>query len=287
MDIGVVAAFIGGTLALLSPCSALLLPAYFGTVVGSGARLVVHSLVFFVGMVAVLVPLGLGVGALAQLFNEYRTPMIIVAAIVLIVLGVLQIFGLGFDVARWIPGSDAVHERTSMATGLVKSLLLGLTSGLAGACAGPILGSVLTLAATSGSAWMSGLMMAVYGAGMVVPLFVIAMLWQRLGTRGRGVLRGRTFSVAGREFHVVSVVTGVLMIAVGVLFWTTNGLVTAPQLVPLETQMWLQTQAAALSDVWIDIIVIVAVALLLLWWWFAREKAREQERQKARQGADS
>ena len=84
MDIGVVAAFIGGTLALLSPCSALLLPAYFGTVAGSGARLVVHSLVFFVGMVAVLVPLGLGVGALAQLFNAYRTPMIIVAAIVLL-----------------------------------------------------------------------------------------------------------------------------------------------------------------------------------------------------------
>lgn len=169
-----------------------------------------------------------------------------------------------------------------MATGLIKSLLLGLTSGLAGACAGPILGSVLTLAATSGSAWMSGFMMAVYGAGMVVPLFVIALLWQRMGARGRGVLRGRTFTVAGREFHVIAVITGVLMIAVGVLFWTTNGLVTAPQLVPLETQMWLQTKAAALSDVWIDIILIITVALLLLWWWFQRERNREQARGKAR-----
>ena len=73
MDIGVVAAFIGGTLALLSPCSALLLPAYFGTVAGSGVRLVVHSLVFFVGMIAVLVPLGLGVGALAPVSYTHLT----------------------------------------------------------------------------------------------------------------------------------------------------------------------------------------------------------------------
>ena len=104
MDIGVVAAFIGGTLALLSPCSALLLPAYFGTVVGSGARLVVHSLVFFVGMIAVLVPLGLGVGALAQLFNEYRTPMIIVAAIVLIVFGCAADFWAGVRCCALGPG---------------------------------------------------------------------------------------------------------------------------------------------------------------------------------------
>ncbi len=36
MDIGFVTAFVGGTLALLSPCAALLMPAFFASTVGAG-----------------------------------------------------------------------------------------------------------------------------------------------------------------------------------------------------------------------------------------------------------
>ncbi|MDN6350582.1 MAG: cytochrome c biogenesis protein CcdA, partial [Yaniella sp.] len=39
MDIGFLTALIGGSLALLSPCGALLLPAFFASTASSGARL--------------------------------------------------------------------------------------------------------------------------------------------------------------------------------------------------------------------------------------------------------
>ena len=49
MDIGVLGAFLGGALALLSPCGALLLPAFFASTVGSGPRLALHGAVFSSG----------------------------------------------------------------------------------------------------------------------------------------------------------------------------------------------------------------------------------------------
>ena len=67
MDIGLLAAFAGGALALLSPCAALLLPAFFASSVGARGRLIVHGVVFYVGLMITLLPVGIGVGALAAL----------------------------------------------------------------------------------------------------------------------------------------------------------------------------------------------------------------------------
>src|SRR5690606_16433055 len=45
MDVGLVTAFLGGALALLSPCAALLMPAFFASTAGSGPRLLAHGAV--------------------------------------------------------------------------------------------------------------------------------------------------------------------------------------------------------------------------------------------------
>src|SRR5699024_4766630 len=78
MDIGLIAAFIGGILALLSPCGALLLPAFFASSVGGGLRLAAHGLIFFTGLLVVLVPLGLGAGAVGTLFVSYRGLIVLI-----------------------------------------------------------------------------------------------------------------------------------------------------------------------------------------------------------------
>lgn len=118
----------------------------------------------------------------------------------------------------------------------------------------------------------AGGLLAVYGAGMVVPLLLIAALWQKLGARGRSVLRGRTFTVLGRELHTTSVLTGLLIIAVGIVFWTTNGLVGAPELLPYETQGWLQEMAGSLANPVVDILVLVALAGVALFLWARRQR---------------
>ncbi|WP_209323734.1 cytochrome c biogenesis CcdA family protein [Brevibacterium renqingii] len=277
MDITLLSAFLGGVLALLSPCAALLLPAFFGSTVGSGSRLLAHGLVFYVGMLIVLIPLGMGAGTLGAMFTAHRTQIIIVASIVLIVLGVVQFFGFGFDPARYLPGAEAARTRSATATGWTKTFLLGATSGIAGVCAGPILGAVLTLAAAKGSIVLGGIMLAIYGAGMVVPLFAIAALWSRLGKRARSVLRGGSVTLFGRQLPVVSMVTGLLLIAIGVLFWTTNGLVSAPSLVSTSSLARMQEWVGSWSSTTVDIIVICVLAALALLWWYLHERRRARK----------
>ncbi|PRB14134.1 cytochrome c biogenesis CcdA family protein [Microbacterium sp. MYb62] len=278
MEVGLLTAFLGGLLALLSPCSALLLPAFFASTVGTKRQLLVHGAVFYLGLVLTLVPFGLGIGALGALLVSERGLIIAITSVVLVGLGVLQILGIGFDLSRWLPGAARVQQSASARTGFVRTLLLGAVGGVAGFCAGPILGAILTLALAQGNPWSAGALLAVYGAGMVVPLVVIAAVWQRMSLRGRHLLRGRSFTVLGREFHTTSVITGVLVVAVGILFWLTNGLVSMPSLIPTDVQAWVQERGALLADPIVDIVAILAFAILALTIWaFRRRRALTRE----------
>lgn len=284
MEIGLLSALIGGFLALLSPCGALLLPAFFASTVGNGARLVLHSGVFYLGLVLTLVPLGLGLGALGSLVTAHREALVLGTAVLLVLLGLVQMAGLGFDLSRLIPGASALQQQASARSGLTRSLLLGAASGVAGVCAGPILGAILTLAVASGDSISAGLLLAVYGLGMVLPLVLLAAVWHRLGDRAMRLLRGRGFTVLGRELHTTSVVTGALIAAVGVLFWTTNGLVEAPSLVPVAAQSWAQARLGLLAHPVVDVAAILLVAAVVLVWW--RRRRAPQVAAPVAQGAE-
>ncbi|MCK3770130.1 cytochrome c biogenesis protein CcdA [Microbacterium aerolatum] len=248
------------------------MPAFFASTVGTGSRLALHGAIFYGGLLVVLVPLGVGAGALGALFVSHRQVVVLVSSVVLVVLGIAQTLGFGFDPARLLPAGADFHARAASKSGIAKTAILGAASGIAGFCAGPILGAVLTLAATRGNAVAAGALLAVYGAGMVVPLLLIAALWQKLGARGRRVLRGRTFTLLGRQWHTTSVITGLLITGVGILFWVTNGLVGAPELVPVEAQALLQANASMLANPLVDIILILIVAALILALWSRRRK---------------
>ena len=280
MDIGLLTAFIGGALALLSPCGALLLPAFFASTVGSGPRLWIHGALFYLGLLLVLVPLGVGAGALGVLFATHRGAIILGSSILLIVLGVAQMLGFGFDAARLLPGARGLQGQANARSGLIKTVLLGAASGVAGFCAGPILGAVLTLAAAKGDLFSAGFLLSIYGAGMVVPLLVLAALWGRIGTRTRSLLRGRTFTILGRELHSVSVLTGAMIVGVGILFWATNGLVNMPELVPVSTQAWLQGRSALLATPLFDVVAVLILATIALVVWIRVRQRRENDRQQ-------
>lgn len=267
MEISLVTAFLGGVLALLSPCGALLLPAFFASVVGQRMRLLVHGGVFYFGLVVTLVPLGLGLGAIGNVLTEYRSALIITTAVILVVLGLAQAAGFGFDMSKALPGAEHLHQTAHQRTGFVRTLLLGAASGVAGFCAGPILGAILTLAVAQGDSLTAGAMLAIYGFGMVVPLLLLAGLWHKLSPRALKVIRGRGFRFLGRDLHTTSVATGLLIAAIGVLFWTTNGLVTAPSLVPTELQRSLQSFSGVLTNPLFDAVLIgaIVIGLTILW----------------------
>lgn len=101
MDIGYAGALLGGMAALLSPCAAMLLPSFFALAFGSSrARLLGRTGLFYAGLLATLVPLGVAAGALGTLLATHRSLIALIGGVVLIVLGVLQ----GVGVQLPLPG---------------------------------------------------------------------------------------------------------------------------------------------------------------------------------------
>ncbi|MDL5158866.1 cytochrome c biogenesis CcdA family protein [Actinomycetospora termitidis] len=258
-DLGYAAAFLGGLLALLSPCSALLLPSFFAYAVSGRTELVARTSVFLVGLAVVLVPLGAGSGALAGVLTQYRTEVVTAAGVLIIVLGVVQILGGGWAFA---PAARFQSRMARRGTWLA-TLGLGAAYGLAGFCSGPILGAVLTVAAASGQAVRGAALLAVYAVGMAVPLFVLALLWQRFNLGSRRWLRGRTFHVGPLTLHTTSTVSGLLFVVIGVLFVVydgTAGLVGADP----ATAAGAENTAVAVGSSVPDLVVLGVVAVVTL-----------------------
>src|SRR5918994_382191 len=73
------AAFVGGVLSLLAPCSALLLPAFFAYAFTSRTELFGRTLLFLAGLCTIFVPLGLGASLVAAALLDHRQTTILVA----------------------------------------------------------------------------------------------------------------------------------------------------------------------------------------------------------------
>ncbi|MEW1550725.1 cytochrome c biogenesis CcdA family protein [Streptomyces tsukubensis] len=257
-EIGYLAAFLGGLLALISPCSALLLPAFFAYSLDSTGRLLARTGIFYAGLATTLVPLGVAGSYAARFFYGNRDLLVAVGGWLIIALGVAQLLGLGFASRRLAALSGRIRPTTAAPV-----YALGLVYGFAGFCAGPILGSVLTVSAFSGSPVYGGLLLAVYALGMAVPLFFLALLWDRFDLGRRRWLRGRGFSVGRLRLHTTSLLSGLFFVLLGVLFLVFDGATALPGLVSVdrsfEAEQWASEAGAAVPD-WVLLVGVVAVA---------------------------
>ncbi|MEV6427659.1 cytochrome c biogenesis CcdA family protein [Nocardia sp. NPDC051463] len=273
--IGYLAAFLGGLLALLSPCSALLLPSFFAYSFGTPGRLFTRTGLFYLGLATTLVPLGAAGSFAGRLFIGHRDLLIAIGGWTIIAMGVLQIVGRGFAVG--FAQRAAARQRHPEQAGAV--YLLGMVYGLAGFCAGPILGSILTVAAVGGSPINGGLLLAVYALGMSVPLFVLALLWDRFGLGDRHWLRGRAFTVGPLHLHTTATVSGLFFILLGALFLLFDGASALPGLLSAETEFTLEQKVRQFGDTVSDtaVLLMLAAALLVsLAWWLLRTSKVER-----------
>jgi cytochrome c biogenesis protein CcdA len=218
VEVSLLAAFFGGVLSLLSPCSALLLPAFFAYAFSGGGELVWKTGLFYLGLAATLVPLGMGVSAVSALFYGHRAALIAISGALLIAFGSLQLLGRGFTAGPLARLRSRIRGDSAGAV-----FALGAVYGFAGFCSGPILGAVLTVAAASGGAARGALLLAVYAAGMAAPLFLLALFWDRLDLGSRRWLRGREISVGKLRLHTTNVVSGAMFILLGTLFIAYEG----------------------------------------------------------------
>jgi cytochrome c biogenesis protein CcdA len=266
-----IVAFLGGLLSLLSPCSALLLPAFFAYAFGSPGRLVARTGIFYAGLLTLFVPLGLGLGAISALVLVYRPELTLVAGLLLIGIGLYQLAVGGFAV----PGAAGLPARVG-GESAGATYALGLVYGISGFCAGPILGGVLTIAATSGGALAGGILLAIFAAGMAMPLLVLALVWEHLGLAGRRRLRGREFQLGPVRRHSSIIASSLLFIALGsafIVFQGGNALSAAYAAVGLsDLGVRLESGVGAAVSTVPGPVLLAASAMVVVAAWLARHR---------------
>jgi cytochrome c-type biogenesis protein len=258
MDIGYAGAFLGGILTLLSPCSVMLLPAFFAYAFSSPTKLLSRTALFYAGLLVTLVPLGLLAGVLGSLVTQNRTVLVTVAAAIVMVIGAIQIIGIDIPWIRRGTGGEG--------TSAVSVFVLGSVYGVAGVCAGPILGSVLTVAAAGANPLYGGIMLAIFALGMALPLGVLSLVWSRFQLGTRSWMRPRRFRIGRWENSIWMIVSGALSIAIGALLLLTQGTASLGGILTIDaqyaTESWVVQSSSGVSNLWFGVgaIVLLAVA---------------------------
>lgn len=227
-------AYAGGILTLFSPCSALLIPSFFSYAFSSKTKLASRTAVFFLGLMAGLLPTGAAFGALGAMLNAKLRGLTVWAGLVIVLFGLWQALALpvpnfGRLRTRWQawkwqratrraqvsnPSPWEGHvpvERTAPAA----IFLLGLTYGVAATgCQAPILGSILAFSVSGGSPVTGFFTMFAFGMGMFTPVAVLSFLWNLIPNR---VLRPRPIKVLGRDSTLGNLVSGLLITLLGLV----------------------------------------------------------------------
>ncbi|SDQ12187.1 cytochrome c biogenesis CcdA family protein [Leucobacter chromiiresistens] len=269
MELGLLGALLGGVLTLLSPCSVMLLPAFFSYAFTSPGAMLTRTGVFYLGLITTLVPLGVLAGTLGAFVNAHREGFVLVASIVIIVLGAMLLLGIPMPFMRGREGGGGTTALSVYA--------LGTVYGLAGVCAGPLLGAALTMAAVSGNALLGGVTLLVFAAGMAVPLLVLSLLWTRLPFVRR-IVRPREVRVGRWRSTWSSIVGGALTIGIGVFMLATRGTTSLGGALGASDQMrlegWVLEQSRSVPDALV-VGIALAVAASALWW--SRRRARRDD----------
>ncbi|MDO8529207.1 MAG: cytochrome c biogenesis CcdA family protein [bacterium] len=165
-----ITSFVAGAAALFAPCCiSVLLPSYLGSIFREKYKVVVMTFIFFLGILTVFLPIGLGFSALARFFKQYHNIVFIAGGAFLTVLGILILTKNGFSLPFSVHPQLKKHNAGSIYT-------LGIFSGIATTCCAPVLAGVLALAVLPGSTVWAIVYTVMYVLGMVAPLFIIALL---------------------------------------------------------------------------------------------------------------
>jgi cytochrome c-type biogenesis protein len=207
--------FAAGILSFLSPCVLPLVPGYISLISGvsidrlkegtsSRRAVILNSLAFNAGLSVIFLVLGTTAGLVGAAITS--NPWVrIIGGIVIIAFG-LQLIGLLKISALY---KDTRFFSDDKPRGMLGSAALGIAFAAGWTpCIGPILGGIIGLAATSGG-WRSGLVLsAFYSAGLAVPFLLT----------GLGINQFLSFYKNFRKhLHKVEVVSGVVLILVGIL----------------------------------------------------------------------
>ncbi len=222
-SVSVFAAFAAGIVSFLSPCVLPLVPGYISIISGvsleqlqadrsaSMTRMVVFNSVFFIcGFSVTFIALGASATLLGQVIMGQMAILYRIAGVVIIIFG-LHLMGI-FKIPFLY--QDKRFHNVDKPRGMFGAFILGLAFAFGWTpCIGPILAGILTFAGTKETVYQGIFLLAIYSAGLGLPFLLTSLgLNKFLSFYGR----------FKHHFHTVEVISGALVITVGVLILTNN-----------------------------------------------------------------
>ena len=246
-NVTLLAAFGAGLLSFISPCVLPLIPGYLSYVSGlslddlragseaaaAGApaaatsappgarrRVIVASLAFILGFSLVFVSLGASASAIGQFLMSRLTILNKIAGAIIILFG---LHTMGVLRIEWLYQEKRLQTNRRPA-GFVGATLVGIAFAFGWTpCIGPILAGILAIAAAQDTIGDGVRLLSAYSLGLGVPFFATALAINRFFA---------AFAKIRRHYHTIEVVSGVLLVAIGVLIFTNRFTIIAQWLTP-------------------------------------------------------
>lgn len=207
--------FIEGIITFISPCLLPMLPLYVSYFAGgehkSTGKTLKNAIGFVLGFTVLFVLMGALAGTLGSFLVKYEIAVNIVTGLIVIFFGLNFIGVFNLNLFKGISSNVARKE-----LGFFSSILFGVVFSVGWTpCVGAFLGSALALASQQGSTAVGIFMLLCYSLGLGIPFVISALLIDKLKS---------TFNFIKKNYKVINIVSGILLIVIGVLMMT--GLLT-------------------------------------------------------------
>ena len=202
--------FLEGIITFVSPCLLPMLPIYISYFAGGKERstkqTVTNSLGFILGFTVVFILLGALAGVLGGFLSKYQTVLNIVTGLIVI------FFGLNFLGVFKLNIFKGMNISLKEDMGFISSVIFGFVFSIGWTpCVGAFLGSALMLASQQGKALTGILMLLCYSLGLGIPFMISALLIDKLKS---------TFNFIKKNYKAINIISGCLLIVVGILMMT-------------------------------------------------------------------
>ncbi|TFD21510.1 cytochrome c biogenesis CcdA family protein [Cryobacterium sp. TMS1-13-1] len=284
----ILASFLGGMVALMAPCCvSVMLPAFFASSFRRRSQILGMTLVFAAGVATIILPIGLGAAVISRALIEYHLWIFSIVGLAMVAVGVATL--VGWKMMLPMPSGRGGGKGIGSVYGL------GVFSGAASACCAPVLAGVAVLSGATSSFPAAVAVGIAYVFGMVAPLCILALVWDKKNWGASRLLSARTVPLwpgAKWRLPLVTLLSGGLMIAMGILT-----VVIAVQGPGMATDGWQVEVSAALDHAaaniqqflgfvpgWVSTLVVFAALAALLWLAVRRGKPAPRHPSDATEG---
>jgi cytochrome c-type biogenesis protein len=211
-----------GLLSFASPCVLPLVPSYITYITGVSFKeltdvearsklrwaTIFHSLFFIMGFSLIFILMGASASYLGQLLAQYQYWIMKAGGVLIILLGIHFTGIINIPFLQM----EKRFEMRRKPLGYLGSFLVGVAFAAGWTpCIGPILSTILIYASASKSFTTGILLLTYYSIGLGIPFFLSSLAFNSFLS---------AFDRIKRYMRVITIVSGLFLIAIGILFLT-------------------------------------------------------------------